>query len=56
MSFRAQSWDKAEMDFFNLNRSVPDRFLYEVYLNRIAIYRQNPPPENWDGVFKHTTK
>ena len=56
MSFRAQSWDKAEMDFFNLNRSVPDRFLYEVYLNRIAIYRHSPPPENWDGVFKHTTK
>ena len=56
MSFRAQSWDKAEMDFFNLNRSNPERYLYQVYLDRIAIYRQNPPGEDWDGVFTHKTK
>ena len=56
MSFRAQSWDKAEMDFFNLNRMNPDRFLYQVYLDRIAHYRNEPPGENWDGVFTHTSK
>ena len=56
MNFRAQSWDKAELDFFNLNRAYPDRLLYQVYLDRIAVYRGEPPGEDWDGVFTHTTK
>jgi len=56
MNFRAQSWDKAELDFFNLNRNYPDRLLYQVYLDRIAIYRNDPPGDGWDGVFTHTTK
>lgn len=55
-SFRAQDWDKAEIDFFNLNRSHPDRFLYQVYLDRVTYYRSNPPGETWDGVFTHTSK
>ncbi len=56
LNFRAQSWDKAELDFFNLNRAYPDRLLYQVYLDRIAFYRNNPPGEDWDGVFTHTSK
>jgi len=56
MNFRSQSWDKAELDFFNLNRINPDRQLYQVYLDRIAVYRSDPPGEGWDGVFTHTTK
>jgi adenylate cyclase len=56
MNFRAQSWDKAELDFFNLNRANPDRLLYQEYMDRIAIYRKEPPGENWDGVFTHTSK
>jgi adenylate cyclase len=54
--FRSQNWDKAEMDFFNLSRSYPDRLLYQVYLDRITHYRKEPPGDNWDGVFTHTTK
>lgn len=56
MNFRAQAWDKAELDFFNLNRASPDRYLYQVYLNRVAFYRSEPPPPDWDGVFVHTSK
>jgi len=55
-NFRAQSWDKAELDFFNLNRMHPDRYLYQVYLERVTVYRNEPPGDNWDGVFTHTTK
>ena len=55
-NFRAQSWDNAELDFFNLNRAYPDRFLYTVYLDRIAAYRNDPPGDDWDGVFVHTSK
>ncbi len=54
--FRQQHWDKAEMEFFNLSQSYPDCKLYTEYLNRITMYRQNPPGENWDGVFTHTSK
>ena len=55
-NFRAQSLDKAEVDFFNLNREYPDRLLYLVYLDRIAFYRNEPPGDDWDGVFTHTSK
>jgi len=51
IAFRKQDWDKAEMEFFNLGRSYPDRLLYQEYQNRIARYRQNPPGNDWDGVF-----
>ncbi|MCP4877640.1 MAG: adenylate/guanylate cyclase domain-containing protein [Gammaproteobacteria bacterium] len=56
MNFRAQSWDKAELDFFNLNRASPNRRLYQIYLDRIAVFRKEPPGDNWDGVFTHTSK
>ena len=56
LNFRAQAWDKAEVDFFNLNRTNPDRYLYQVYMDRIAFYRKEPPGEQWDGVFTHTSK
>lgn len=54
--FRAQSWDEAELDFFNLTRLDPDRLLYQVYLDRVAFYRSEPPGDDWDGVFTHTSK
>ena len=54
--FRAQSWDKAEADFFNLRQVSPERLLYQVYLDRIKFYRREPPGNDWDGVFTHTTK
>lgn len=54
--YRQQNWDKAEMDFFNLSQSFPDCLLYQEYLNRIANYRMNPPGDDWDGVYTHTSK
>jgi adenylate cyclase len=30
--------------------------LYDVYLERIAHFRAEPPPTDWDGVFVYTTK
>ncbi len=56
LAFRKQDWDNAEIMFFNLTRSYPDKFLYQEYLNRVANYRQNPPGANWDGVYTHTSK
>jgi adenylate cyclase len=54
--FRAQSWDMAELDFFNLTRLDPGRLLYQVYLDRVSFFRNEPPGDDWDGVFTHTSK
>ena len=54
--YRNQDWDKAEMEFFNLSRSYPECGLYTLYLDRISLFRNHPPDENWDGVFTHTSK
>jgi len=55
-AFRSQKWDNAEMEFFNLARQFPDRFLYKMYQERINAYRNSPPGDDWDGVFTHTSK
>jgi adenylate cyclase len=54
--YRKQDWDRAELQFFNLLKMSPQSRLYEVYGERIAHYRNNPPGENWDGVFVFKTK
>ena len=54
--YRAQEWDRAELQFLNLQKLSPDRRLYQIFIERIAQYRQTSPGDNWDGVFTHTTK
>jgi adenylate cyclase len=54
--FRKQEWDRAELQLFNLLKIAPNNKLYEVYAERVAYYRNNPPGENWDGVFIFKTK
>ncbi|HTY99632.1 MAG TPA: adenylate/guanylate cyclase domain-containing protein, partial [Rhodocyclaceae bacterium] len=54
-AYRSQDWDQAEVALMNLNRMAPHK-LYEVYAERIAHYRKEPPGEGWDGVWKFETK
>jgi len=54
--YRMQKWDDAEREIFTLNRADQDRKIYQIYLERIMRFRENPPPENWDGSFTHTSK
>ncbi len=54
-AYRAQDWDQAEVALLNLSRSTP-HYLYEVYQERIAHYRKEPPGEGWDGSWKFDTK
>jgi len=54
-AYRAQDWDQAEVTLLNLSRSAP-HYLYEVYQERIAHYRKEPPGEGWDGSWKFDTK
>jgi adenylate cyclase len=54
--YRKQEWDKAELQLLNLLKIAARTRLYEVYIERVAYYRNNPPGENWDGVFVFKTK
>lgn len=53
--YRGQEWDKAEMQLLNLQK-IAQRYLYEVFIERIAAYRANPPEPSWIGVHKFDTK
>lgn len=52
----SQEWDQAGLQLMNLQRMSPDIKLYEIYAERIAYFRQNPPAADWDGVFVFQTK
>jgi len=54
-TYRSQDWDQAEVTLLNLSRLAP-RKLYDIYAERIAHYRKEPPGEGWDGVWKFETK
>jgi len=54
--YRKQEWDEAERELFSLSRERPECFVYGMYLDRIAVFREQPPPADWDGVFTHTRK
>lgn len=55
-AYRAQKWDEAEMDLFNVQRMSPDCKLYQLYFERIKQCRADPPGPDWDGVTAFTTK
>ena len=66
-AYRHQKWDEAEKVFKEIRRRGNDEnkcwhleanldVLCDVYEERIAEYRENPPPADWDGVFVATTK
>jgi adenylate cyclase len=54
-AYRSQNWDQAEVLLLNLSRMSPHK-LYEVYTERIAHYRNDPPGDDWDGSWKFDTK
>jgi adenylate cyclase len=54
--YRAQNWDAAEREIFGLSQLEPDREIYKIYLDRIMHFRENPPGDDWDGSFTHTSK
>jgi hypothetical protein len=47
--FRDRNWDLAELQLLNLQKRSPGRKLYQLYLERVTLYRADPPPADWDG-------
>lgn len=55
--YRAQDWDQAELQLFNLQKRWPNSVLYShTFVERISYLRANPPGNDWDGAFTFTTK
>ncbi|HJY16588.1 MAG TPA: adenylate/guanylate cyclase domain-containing protein [Xanthobacteraceae bacterium] len=58
-SFRKQQWDEA-IDLIARCRKATDGFevagLYDMYEERIATYRAEPPGPDWDGVYEAESK
>lgn len=54
--YRNRDWDSAEQELFSLAREHQDVPVYQMYVDRIMFFRQNPPEDDWDGVFTFTTK
>ncbi len=55
--YRAQDWDQAELQLFNLQKQVPGNPLYSTtFVERISHLRANPPGKGWDGAFTFKTK
>lgn len=56
--YRAQRWDEAEAVLRDLLSTAPEtgEKLYPLYLDRIAVLRNEPPATDWDGAFTFKTK
>lgn len=54
--YRAQDWDQAERVLADLAERDKARKIYWIYLERIRLFREEPPGPDWDGVFTHETK
>lgn len=54
--YRDQNWQQAETLLRELQRRSPATKLYEIYAERIAHFRNNPPAADWDGVYTFQTK
>ena len=57
-NYRNQQWHEAQAQFESLLTQYKDtgEVLYQLYLERIAHLRDNPPGDNWDGSFTFTKK
>jgi hypothetical protein len=56
--YRAKDWDAAEALSRECEKTNTARLdtLYALYRERIAYFRMNPPPPNWDGTAEAMSK
>ena len=54
--YRQKDFEKAEDKFNEVLGILPDDGPSLTYIKRCADYKDNPPPEDWDGVYQMTSK
>lgn len=55
-SYKLMDFESARTFFSKALKIDPEDGPSKVYLSRCRHYIENPPPEDWDGVFVMTTK
>ena len=55
-AYRAQQWDVAESGFRQCLSIVPDDPSSKIFLARVAHFRDEPPGDDWNGVWALTSK
>jgi len=55
-AYRARRWDEAQAAFTAAIEAAPDDAPSKALLARVAVLKQNPPPENWDGSWRIESK
>ncbi len=55
-AYRACDWNRAEAGLATLAAGQPGHKLYQLYLHRIAAFRKEPPPLDWNGVTRFDSK
>ncbi len=55
--YKAQEWDRCE-EYAQQLSSLSPRFvtLANLYQQRIKVFRDNPPGDQWDGIYRATSK
>ncbi|HET8748142.1 MAG TPA: adenylate/guanylate cyclase domain-containing protein, partial [Ramlibacter sp.] len=56
LAYRAQEWDRCELQLHNLRRNHAKKYLYHLYSGRVASMRQLPFDPSWDGATTFETK
>jgi len=55
--YRGQAWESAAKFALDLQQQWPEMAeYYDVMLGRIQSYLENPPSDDWDGVYRAETK
>ncbi len=55
-AYLKQSWNEAEQLFRAYLTIYEEDVMANIYLQRIAEFKETPPAENWQGVYSHTSK
>lgn len=55
-AYRRQDWNAAQTRFESCLRVVPDDGPARLFLERIALLRDAPPPVGWGGIWHHVEK
>ncbi len=54
--YKEKKWYQALNEFKRIIRYFPTDGPTRVYIKRCLDFIENPPPENWDGIYEFTTK
>ncbi len=55
-AYRDQSWDQCDLHLLNLQRMNAQKYLYQLYAERVASMRLLPFDPDWDGATNFVTK